>query len=247
MASNSSGSNLFFKRVWFAWSALCFGVLTVILTFPVILCVSLFGEITGGNLAYGILRFWGRLHGAFSGIWVSMEGPYDQGPRPVIFVANHGSYLDAITLIPRVPGTFRPLGKIEMAKIPIFGRMYRRTVIAVDRGSQESRRASVAKLKDLLIRHQISILIFPEGTMNRTPDPLTPFKDGAFRIAAETGIPIVPVAIIGARENMPRRPAFTMRPGHVRLRFGEPIAVQGKTPERLKAEAYEAVAKLLNG
>ncbi|MBL7715771.1 MAG: 1-acyl-sn-glycerol-3-phosphate acyltransferase [Bdellovibrionales bacterium] len=247
MDSSSSGFKLFLKRIWFAWSGICFGTLTIILTFPVILCVSVFGEVTGGNLGYVILRFWGRLHAFLSGIWVTVEWTapkYLDGPA--IYIANHGSYLDVISLVPRMPVPFRPLGKVELTKLPVFGRMYRRVMVVVDRESLASRKASVEKLKELLTKHRISILVFPEGTMNRTPDLLTPFKDGAFRIAADTGIPIIPVGVIGARENMPRRPSFTMSPGRVRLRFGAPIQVQGRDPKALKDEAYERLKALLS-
>ena len=86
-----------------------------------------------------------------------------------------------------------------MVKIPVFGLIYKRLVILIDRSSKESRESCVIALKEEIARGQ-SILIFPEGTMNRTEQLLGNFYDHAFRIAIETQTPILPLTIINTKE-----------------------------------------------
>lgn len=91
----------------------------------------------------------------------------------------------------------------------MFGWITRATCVVVDRSSNESRKKSLDRLKDIL-NMGINILVFPEGTQNRTKELLQPFKDGAFRIAADTQKPLLPMVVIGAGKLMP--------PGTIRLR-----------------------------
>ena len=105
--------------------------------------------------------------------------------KSYIYIGNHGSYLDAPAVILSTPTIFKPLGKIEMAKFPVFGWIYKKMVIMVDRKDKESRAASVAALKAEL-NAGMSILLFPEGTMNTSELMLKDFYDGAFKISIET-------------------------------------------------------------
>ena len=95
------------------------------------------------------------------------------------------------------------MAKKELLKIPIFGWWIApAAAVIVDRTSGESRRKSMLKLKEVL-EYGISILLFAEGTQNRTNELLQPFKDGAFRIAIDTQKPILPIVIVGGGKRMP--------------------------------------------
>ena len=131
-----------------------------------------------------------------------------------IYVCNHSSYLDPIAVVLAIPGSFKPLGKIEMVKVPVFGLIYRKVVVLIDRASKESRARSVEELKAGLAKGQ-SILVFPEGTMNHSNKALTDFYDGAFRLAIETGTPIVPMVIVNPRNLFPRANPSAARPGRI--------------------------------
>jgi 1-acyl-sn-glycerol-3-phosphate acyltransferase len=113
-----------------------------------------------------------------------------------------------------------------MVKIPIFGMVYKRLVILIDRSSKESRERCVIALKEEIKRGQ-SILIFPEGTMNKTDQLLGDFYDGAFRIAIETQTPILPLTIINTKELMPRNDASAIKNGVIKCVFSEEIDVEG--------------------
>src|SRR5204863_6545461 len=98
--------------------------------------------------------------------------------KAYIYISNHTSFLDLPGIRMIIPGQFRPLAKKELLKIPVFGWIARTATIIVDRSSPESRKKSIDKLKNYL-KQGISILIFAEGTQNRTKEILQPFHDGA--------------------------------------------------------------------
>lgn len=211
-------------------------VLFVALMIPVFIWSVLvlpLGRIRSGNLIYKACKVW-------ADVWLLMvfiihknfhleETPDDAA---YIYVSNHSSYLDS-ALIPKIfRKPVRPLGKIEMARIPIFGFIYRNVIVTVDRSSAENREKSVEILKSVL-RRGISVLVFPEGTFNTTDKPLKPFYDGAFRIAIETGTPVKPVLILNAVDLMHYRSIFSLRPGISRAIFLPEIPVDGYTLDEL--------------
>ena len=144
------------------------------------------------------------------------------------FVANHISYLDSAILPKTFRRPVRPLGKVEMAKIPIFGTIYKNAIVTVDRSSPANRVKSVQILKSLL-KQEISILVFPEGTFNTTGKPLKDFYDGAFRIAIETGTPIKPVLFLHTYDRMHYDSIFSLNPGKSRSVFLQEVDVGGLT------------------
>ena len=141
----------------------------------------------------------------------------------------------------------RPLGKAEMAKVPVFGYIYKNAIVTVDRTNAERRAKSVRQLKAVL-RKGISIFIFPEGTFNLTHQPLKEFYDGAFRIAIETQTPIRPVLFMDAYNRLHYDSIFSLNPGRSRSVFLDPIPVNGYTlhdVQKLKQEVYEIMEKKL--
>jgi 1-acyl-sn-glycerol-3-phosphate acyltransferase len=124
-----------------------------------------------------------------------------------------------------IPGGFRPLAKKELLKIPIFGWIAKSAGVIVDRSSPQSRKASMDHLKDL-INMGLSILIFAEGTQNRSKELLQPFKDGAFRMAIDTQQPIMPMVVIGAGPLMPPG-TIEMKPGKIKVVIGKEISTVG--------------------
>jgi 1-acyl-sn-glycerol-3-phosphate acyltransferase len=114
-----------------------------------------------------------------------------------------------------------------MARVPLFGMMYRTGSVLVDRKSETSRRDSFVKMKDALDMG-LHMCIYPEGTRNKTPEPLKSFHDGAFRLAISTGREIIPAIIFHSRQIMPADKTFYLRPHRLAMHFLDPIA---PTPE----------------
>src|SRR5687768_364866 len=198
----------FFKRlasaVFLFWCLLIFTtVMIAVLPFIVVITALAKGK-TGHNAAFLFLRIWGWLVSilCFFPVRSTNRNIYDQN-KAYIFVSNHNSYLDSVAVVTAVPKPFKPLGKVEMNRVPIFGIIYRRLVIMIDRKSSENRKQCEADLRNQLLKGQ-SVLMFPEGTMNRSDEPLAAFYDGAFRLAIETQTPIAPMVILNARKLFPR-------------------------------------------
>lgn len=122
--------------------------------------------------------------------------------RPYVAVANHESFAD-IFLISHLPWEMKWLSKETIFKIPVMGWMMRLAGdIEVRRSERRSRVEALEECRDRLLKH-VSVMIMPEGTRSGTGE-LLPFKDGAFRLAVETGCPILPIAVAGTRDAMPK-------------------------------------------
>jgi 1-acyl-sn-glycerol-3-phosphate acyltransferase len=161
-----------------------------------------------------------------------------------IYVCNHTSFLDLPGLTILIGKEYRPLAKKELLKIPVFGWIARGAAVIVDRSSGESKKRSMAILKETLA-HGISILLFAEGTQNRTKELLQPFKDGAFRIAMETQTPILPMVIIGAGKLMPPG-TIDLKPGKVKMIIGSRIEVDPNEPiAELKQRTFDIMKEMM--
>jgi 1-acyl-sn-glycerol-3-phosphate acyltransferase len=225
--------------------ALLLFVAIMLLILPLVAVFSLWGAIRGGNLIYKVLYYWAR-------IWYPLVGirhkavyavPHDRR-RQYIFVANHNSYMDIPPIVRGIHQPVRVLGKYEMAKIPLFGFIYRKAVVLVDRSSALQRAKSVERMK-AFIKKGISVFIFPEGTFNETGRPLKNFHDGAFRIAIETGTPIKPVLFPDNLHRMHYKGFFTLTPGRCRMIFLEEITVTNHTTVSLKQEVFSVMQEAL--
>jgi 1-acyl-sn-glycerol-3-phosphate acyltransferase len=232
------------RIIYTVYTLLLFVVL-MLLFFPIIFIASFWGKTKGGNFVYKVLRVWGAIW--FPAIGIFCKNIYEQKPDPkhhYIFVANHISYLDATLIVMAIRQKFRPLGKVEMKKIPVFGFIYSVCVVMVDRSNAEHRAKSVRQLKSVLNKG-ISILIFPEGTFNLTDEPLKDFYDGAFRIAIETKAPILPILFLDSYDRMHYRHLFTLTPGKSRAVFLEEIPTVDynmKNVGELKKKVFEVMA-----
>jgi 1-acyl-sn-glycerol-3-phosphate acyltransferase len=215
--------------------AFCLFLVLMIPVFLWALFATLFGRIRGGNMVYSACVVWADVWFALIFIWhrnIYLQKP--QKDQSYIFVVNHISYLDA-ALIPKVfRHPLRPLGKVEMAKIPLFGTIYKNAIVTVDRSNPANRVKSVQVLKSIL-RKGISVLVFPEGTFNETGKPLKDFYDGAFRIAIETGTPIMPVLFLDTHSRMNHHSAFSLNPGKSRAIFLPEMPSNGYTLKDIAA------------
>jgi 1-acyl-sn-glycerol-3-phosphate acyltransferase len=164
---------------------------------------------------------------------------------PFVVVANHQSMLD-ILLLSRMPREMKWVAKEELFKIPWIGWMLRMTGdIAVRRGDPESGGEALAKAKRYLARG-MSVMMFPEGTRS-TKGTMLPFKSGAFRLAIEAGVPVLPIAVSGTAHGMPKGGPW-VRPCRATARILEPVTLEGARPEdatKLRDAVREKIAATL--
>ncbi len=148
-------------------------------------------------------------------------------PRlPYVVVANHESFADMLLLC-HLPWEMKWLSKASIMKVPIFGwMMWAVRDVPVHRGLASSARAAMAECRDRLAKHA-SVMMFPEGTRSKTADML-PFKDGAFRLAVEAGVPILPLALFGTRNAIAKHD-WRINPSHAVVEILDPEPTAGLT------------------
>lgn len=223
-------------------------ILCMLLVIPAVVIASFFGKVRGGNFIYRLCSYWSDVWFFIIGIRHRnfYEHPHNKN-KQYIFVANHISYLDAPVIVKTLRQKVRVLGKVEVAAVPLFGFIYRKAVVTVDRSSALHRANSVRILKKV-IRKGISIFIFPEGTFNETDQPLKDLYDGAFRIAIETQTPIKPLLFLDTWNRMHYCSAFSLNPGRSRTVFLKEIPVEGltgKDVETLKEKVSQVMEQKL--
>jgi len=236
-----------FQWLYCIYALLLFVGIMLIL-FPFMLIASLFGRVAGGNMIYRLCMLWGDIW--FFLVFIFHRNYYEQPlekNKQYIFVINHISYLDAPIIVKAIRRPIRALGKTEMATVPVFGFIYKYAVVRVDRSSPENRAKSVRNMMSIL-KKGISIVVFPEGTFNMTPNPLKDFYDGAFRVAIDTQTPIKPILFLNAYDRMNYRSIFSMNPGKNRAIYLEQIPVDGLTQKdlpALKQKVYDLMGNKL--
>ncbi|WP_194768239.1 lysophospholipid acyltransferase family protein [Tamlana sp. I1] len=152
--------------------------------------------------------------------------------KSYMFIANHTSMADIMLMLVTVKNPFVFVGKAELAKIPLFGFFYKRTCILVDRSSAKSRHAVFLRAQKRL-KSGLSICIFPEGGVPEEHIELDTFKDGAFRLAINHQIPVVPLTFADNK----KRFSFTFfsgSPGRMRVKVHKLIPTSGLTTEDTK-------------
>jgi 1-acyl-sn-glycerol-3-phosphate acyltransferase len=196
-------------------------------------------------LGYTFLAIWSWVFSMLTFIRYEFQGRENfRKGQSYIYVSNHTSFLDLPGLAMFIPGEFRPLAKKELLKIPVFGLIARGATVIVDRSSGESRKRSLDKLKKTLAEG-ISILLFAEGTQNRSKEVLQPFKDGAFRLAIDTQMPVLPMVVIGAGPLMPPG-TINLRPGLIKIVVGSEISTAGMTETiALKNHTFEVMKDMI--
>lgn len=235
----------FLLKLYTFWVFLVF-TMFMILFLPGLTLPFIFGIRTSW-IGYKFLWIWSWIFSKLTFIRYRFEGLENfKSGQSYIYVSNHTSFLDLPGLRLAIPGEFRPLAKKELLKIPLFGWIAKGSTIIVDRSSAESRRKSIDKLKVILAKG-ISILLFAEGTQNRSKEIMQPFKDGAFKIAIDTQQPILPMVVKGAGPLMPPG-TINLKPGTITIQIGNQIETAGLKSsdlDSLKAGTFETMKRML--
>jgi 1-acyl-sn-glycerol-3-phosphate acyltransferase len=219
--------------IWVVFVTLVLGIVVIVLSFFV----------RSGNPMHKIAQFWAKSILVVSRIKVSVKGMSNIDlAGPYIYMSNHQSNFDIPVLLGHLAVQFRWLAKVELFKIPIFGRAMRKAgYISIDRYNRESAFQSL-KVAAKKIKKGKSVLIFPEGTRSRD-GKIRPFKKGGFVLAIDSGVPIVPVVIKGTYAIMTKG-KFRVNPGHVSMIIHKPIDTSAYTRET-KDALMEGVRRVI--
>ena len=232
----------FAGRVYLAWGGFWF-VGTFLMLYPFFMLFVWVKPLQ--MLTVPLNKIWSLVFFPFSFIRVTVTRKF----RPTwsgtyVYCANHTSYLDIPLLTYLLPGFICFMGKASLAKVPLFGVMFRGLHITVDRRSRQDRYRS---MKDGLQKLEAGrpVIVFPEGHTNTQAQPsLLPFKDGAFRMAIEKQVPIVPLTIPYNGIILPDDGSLIARFHRAHLVIHEPIETKGLTEndiERLKEQVYSVI------
>ncbi|MCX7606505.1 MAG: 1-acyl-sn-glycerol-3-phosphate acyltransferase [Bacteroidia bacterium] len=194
------------------------------------------------RIGHQLNRLWGKLILTMGGIRVRKEN-YHFPAQPCLIVANHRSYLDIPICYVLFPPRVAFLGKAELARIPLYGWTYRRLHVIVDRKDPAARKRSLLAVSRKL-QEGISVLIYPEGT-TKHPRPLGRFYDGAFALAVELKVPLLPLVIVGSDTCLSADGSFLMQPGEVTCIFHPLISPNGETIESLREKVQNWMAKTI--
>lgn len=191
-------------------------------------------------------RRWAQTILRAAGIEVNIEGIENLSTdQPQIVVANHQSWFDVFALAAHLPVRYRFVAKKEL-DMPIFGRAWKECGhVSVDRGNREVAIEAMNQAWREIHEEKLTMVLFPEGT--RSPDGrLKAFKKGAFVLAVQGQVPLVPVAVVGSRDVMPKG-SMMIRKRPITLRIGPAIPTEGSTirdRNRLLKASWNAIAAL---
>ncbi len=145
--------------------------------------------------------------------------------------------MDVPVTTPFMPRANKTIAKKSMSYIPVFGWIYSFGAVLVDRKSEKSRRESYVKMKQMLT-NGIDMVLYPEGTRNRTHDPLKSFYDGAFRLATDTKNPIIPALLFNTKKALPIHKTFFLWPHKLQMHFLPPVYSNNISAAELKEKVF---------
>ncbi|MEK8179070.1 lysophospholipid acyltransferase family protein [Flavobacterium buctense] len=226
-------------RVWFY----ILMAIPIIIMFP-FLFISILSE-KWYSYFFVMARIWAKfiLFGMGYRVRVAFEEKPQEG-KSYMFVANHTSMTDIMLMLSIVKNPFVFVGKKELSKIPLFGFFYKRTCILVDRKSSKSRMAVFERAQNRL-KQGVSICIFPEGGVPDESVVLDEFKDGAFRLAIEHEIPIVPMTFYD-NKRLFSYTFFSGSPGIMRAKVHSFFETKNQSQEFKKTLKENVRALILN-
>ncbi len=224
-------------RIFALWALSMF----IISLIPVVLIcwpMGLWPEPQRSKMFHPVIVAWMKFWFVATGIKRVFKGEENfKSGENYIVVCNHNSYMDVPLTSPGIPGPNKTIAKVEIAKVPVFGLMYKRGSVLVDRKSDESRKRSYSKMKEVL-QSGLHMCIYPEGTRNQSAQPIQRFHDGAFRLAVDTKKPILPAVIFYTARVLPRHKSFYFWPHRVEMHFLPPVDPASMSVAELKEEVF---------
>lgn len=215
-------------RIYFVYALVLFAI-TMLIVFIPIWIISLLPDPARSKALHPVFRIWMGVFMPLIFCPVIRRGKknFRKGENYVV-VINHNSLADIPVSSPWIPGPNKTLAKAEMARVPLFGVIYKAGAILVDRKKMNSRRESFSKMQEIL-NVGVHLCLYPEGTRNKTDKPMQPFFDGAFITAIRSQKPVIPGLIFNTGKILPHNKKLWARPMPVYIDFLEPISTEGLT------------------
>lgn len=229
-------------KIFAAWALLIFTITLLPVAF-LMWIIGLVHEPTRTQIFRNISKVWMRLFFFLTGCSLKVIGKNNFKPgEKYIVTCNHNSLMDVPVSTPFIPGANKTIAKSELAKIPLFGLIYKRGSILVNRNDKNSRKESFRKMKNVL-KMGMHVCIYPEGTRNKTELPLKEFHDGAFKLAMDTGLPVLPALIFNTKKILPPGKTFYFLPAKMEIHFLPPVYITSEdTYDSLKIKIHDLMS-----
>ena len=229
---------ILFGHLWAAWGMIVFVSTMLIILIPITL-TFLIPEPWGVKTFKAISKAWMTVFLYSIGCPLKVVGKkyYDPSKNYVV-TSNHSSLMDVPLLTPFFPGPNKTIAKKSFSRIPLFGWVYTRGSVLVDRSNDRSRKKSYDAMKHVLLKENLNMALYPEGTRNKTGKPLRPFYDGAFKLAADCQKDIIPVVMYNTAKALPPGRVFFILPYKLEMHLLPPVKAEGKTAAQLKEIVY---------
>ncbi|CAN5803007.1 lysophospholipid acyltransferase family protein [soil metagenome] len=226
-----------FCRVWALWALILF-IPTMLIALPFYLCCYLIKEPAAAKWHRHVSRVWMTFFLNLIACPLKVVGgKYFKEGENYVVVCNHNSLMDIPVTTPFMPQANKTIGKTSFMYTPIFGWIYAAGSILVNRKSEQSRRDSFRKMRWVL-QIGLNMVIYPEGTRNRSDDPLKSFYDGAFKLAVDTSKPVIPSLLFNTRKAMPPGKFFYIRPCKLEMHFLPPVESVNNSSKELKEKVF---------
>lgn len=232
-----------FGRLWALWAAIAFIGTMLVFLIPFLLFCYFRKDPEKSNWFNKWSKYWidSFLLLTFSPLTIKGRENFVPGENYIV-LCNHNSFMDVPITTPAIAGGNKTIAKIELSRIPLFGLLYKTGSVLVDRKNDASRKESFNQMKDVL-QMGLHMCLYPEGTRNKTNQPLRPFHNGAFRLALDTNKSIIPALIFNTRKVLPANKTFYALPHSVEIHFLEPVAVNGsESVEELKERVHRIMS-----
>jgi 1-acyl-sn-glycerol-3-phosphate acyltransferase len=227
-----------FARLWAFW-----GLITFVITFLIFFLPSMLSHLfkdykKGQDYFIAVSRLWISIWLPIVGCPLKVKGKenFIEGESYIVLF-NHNAFLDVPLSAPYIPAGNKTIAKDSFTKVPIFGWFYKRGAILVDRKNERSRVKSYEQMKKVLAAN-IHMCIYPEGTRNRTAEPLKQFYDGAFKLAVDTQKDIIPTLILNTKKAMPIHKTFYLLPTPLQMHFLPAVSAKNISAKDLKEKVF---------
>lgn len=231
-------------RIYLVYFLLLF-IITMLPAYLAVLIIYKWPEPKRSKALHNIFKVWMGIFMQLVFCPVRRKGAehFEEGKTYVV-VCNHNTFLDVPVSSPWIPGANKTLAKVEISKVPLFGKIYKTGSILVDRDDEQSRKQSFVSMRQTL-QMGVHLCLYPEGTRNKTDDDMLPFADGAFVVAIREQVPIMPALIFNTAKVLPHNKKFWASPSPIPFHFLAPIPTSGLSLRDLP-ELKQKVWDLMN-
>lgn len=235
-----------FGKIWAVWGIVFF-IVTMLIALLFMWPCAILSEPNKARWHRQVSRVWMHIYlfGIGCPLYIYGREKYDASISHVV-VCNHRSLMDVPVTTPFLPKANKTIAKKSFVKAPFFGWIYSWGSVLVDRKDPNSRKNSFFEMEKVIKQWHLDMVLYPEGTRNKTAEPLLPFQKGAFRLAVDTKTVIQPVILKYSQKVLPANEGLALYPHRLELHYLDAISPDNYSTEELKKITAKKMADFLS-